>query len=108
MFGGILGGGGSGQQPAAPAQPAGNQYIQQNSYNQQAQMAAAEQEMDMISDLFNRLSDACHKKCILQRYPDSELTKGESLCLDRCVSKFFQVNKEVGDVLTKISELNQK
>ncbi|OMJ26471.1 Mitochondrial import inner membrane translocase subunit tim10 [Smittium culicis] len=108
MFGGFTGG--NNNQAAAAPQPAAGfsganpQYYQQN---QQSQLAAAEQEMDMISDLFNRLSDACHKKCIINKYPDGDLTKGESVCIDRCVSKFFQVNKEVGDVLAKLSEMNQ-
>ncbi|OLY82917.1 Mitochondrial import inner membrane translocase subunit tim10 [Smittium mucronatum] len=99
MFGGFSGGNKAAAPPSAP--------IQNGYANQQAQLAAAEQEMDMISDLFNRLSDACHKKCIINKYPDSDLTKGESVCIDRCVSKFFQVNKEVGDVLAKLSEMNQ-
>ncbi|PVU92997.1 hypothetical protein BB561_003500 [Smittium simulii] len=108
MFGGILGGGSSAPQNAPAPQTGygiGGAAAQQN---QSSQLAAAEQEMDMISDLYNRLTEACHKKCIINKYPDGELTKGESVCIDRCVSKFFQVNKEVGEVLQKISEANQR
>ncbi|PVV01537.1 hypothetical protein BB560_004038 [Smittium megazygosporum] len=110
MFGGMLGAGNKdSQQPAAPAQPGGFGMGGQPSYqNPQAQMAAVEQEMDVISDFFERLKDSCNAKCIINKYPDGELTKGESVCLDRCVSKYFQVNKEATDVLTKLSQLQQR
>ena len=39
----------------------------------------------------------CYSKCITQRFADGELTKGESVCVDRCVAKFFEVNKKVGE-----------
>ncbi|GME36853.1 Mitochondrial intermembrane space translocase subunit [Neofusicoccum parvum] len=59
-------------------------------------IAAAETEIEMVSDMFNR----CTKKCIPTTYREAELDKGESVCLDRCVSKFF-------DVHTKVSEKMQ-
>ncbi|ANB13435.1 protein transporter TIM10 [Sugiyamaella lignohabitans] len=59
---------------------------------------AAEAELDMVSDMFNRLVDSCHSKCITQQYPEGALNKGESLCLDRCVAKYFEVNTKVGEV----------
>lgn len=64
----------------------------------QAKIQAAEAELDMISDMFNRLVDSCHEKCITQKYSDAALNKGESLCLDRCVAKYFEVNTKVGEV----------
>lgn len=63
---------------------------------------AAEAELDMVSDMFNRLVDSCHKKCIQQSYSEGELNKGESLCLDRCVSKYFEVNTKVGEHMQKL------
>ena len=62
---------------------------------------AAEAELDMVSDMFNRLVDSCHEKCITQKYNEGELNKGESLCLDRCVAKYFEVNTKVGEVSLK-------
>lgn len=59
---------------------------------------AAEAELDMVSDLFNRLVDVCHTKCITQKYNEGDLNKGESLCLDRCVAKYFAVHTSVGEV----------
>ncbi|KAJ1680385.1 protein transporter tim10 [Spiromyces aspiralis] len=101
------------QQPALPSAPVGGLpglpgggapgYGMQDPH---AQFAAAEQELEMITDMFTRLGEACQKKCILQRYSEEDLTKGESVCLDRCVSKFFQVNKEVSEKLTKLSQAN--
>lgn len=38
------------------------------------------------------MTTACHKKCVIPRYKDSELTKGESVCIDRCVAKYMDVN----------------
>ncbi|EEA21618.1 protein transporter tim10 [Talaromyces marneffei ATCC 18224] len=60
-------------------------------------IAAAETEVEMVSDLFNRLTQSCTKKCIPPEYREGELNKGESVCLDRCVSKFFEVNIKVSE-----------
>lgn len=38
---------------------------------------------------------SCHSKCVSPRYAEPDLNKGESVCIDRCVSKFFEVNKKV-------------
>ncbi|KAL5495651.1 TIM10 [Sanghuangporus weigelae] len=54
-------------------------------------------ELDMITDMFNRLVSSCHTKCINQRFTEADLNKGESVCVDRCVAKFFEVNKKVGE-----------
>jgi mitochondrial import inner membrane translocase subunit TIM10 len=76
-------------------------------------IAAAETEIEMVSDMFNRLgfqlsvehnilnhyrlTQSCTKKCIPAEYREGELNKGESVCLDRCVSKFFEVNMKVSE-----------
>ncbi|KAG8897096.1 protein transporter tim10 [Tulasnella sp. 403] len=54
-------------------------------------------ELEMITDIFNRVVSSCHTKCINQRYAEGDLNKGESVCIDRCVAKFFEVNKKVGE-----------
>ena len=46
-----------------------------------------------------RLSRACHKKCIPPKYHEGELTKGEAICLDRCVAKFMEVHDRIGKKL---------
>ncbi|KAJ2841300.1 protein transporter tim10 [Coemansia erecta] len=104
MFGGAFGGNNNnagGAQRAAPT-PMGGQM------DANAQIAAAEQEMEMVTEMFARLGELCNKKCIIQRYSDEELTKAESVCLDRCVAKYFQVNRVVNDKLAKLSAANQQ
>nr|POF17017.1 mitochondrial import inner membrane translocase subunit tim10 [Quercus suber] len=44
-----------------------------------------------------RLVDTCTRKCIPNNYREADLNKGESVCLDRCVSKFFEVNVKVSE-----------
>lgn len=43
------------------------------------------------------LTESCTKKCIPTDYREGDLNKGESVCLDRCVSKFFDVNIKVSE-----------
>ncbi|KAJ3815020.1 Tim10/DDP family zinc finger-domain-containing protein [Lentinula lateritia] len=54
-------------------------------------------ELDTITDFFNRMVASCHAKCITPRYTDGELNKGEMVCIDRCVSKYNEVQKKVGE-----------
>jgi len=65
--------------------------------NDRVEMAI--QEVELITDVFNRIVSSCHSKCISQRYLEGELSKGESVCIDRCVSKFFDANKKMGEKL---------
>ena len=43
------------------------------------------------------LLKSCSAKCIDSSYREADLNKGESVCLDRCVSKFFEVNVKVSE-----------
>lgn len=65
-------------------------------------MEMAMQELDMFTDIFNRLVSTCHTKCVNTRYTEGELSKGESVCIDRCVAKFFEANKKVGERLQSV------
>ncbi|XVF05405.1 hypothetical protein REPUB_Repub05bG0169100 [Reevesia pubescens] len=47
----------------------------------------AETEMEYRVELFNR-------------YKESELNMGENSCIDRCVSKYWQVNGMIGQMLS--------
>uniref|UniRef100_A0A4Y0BPA4 Zf-Tim10_DDP domain-containing protein n=3 Tax=Anopheles funestus TaxID=62324 RepID=A0A4Y0BPA4_ANOFN len=62
-----------------------------------------EMEIEMMSDLYSRMTQACHKKCIPPKYGDSELGKGESVCIDRCVAKYLEVHERIGKKLTAMS-----
>ncbi|AXA52351.1 mitochondrial import inner membrane translocase subunit TIM10 [Malassezia restricta] len=68
------------------------------------QLEAATAELDMITDVFNRLVESCHAKCISPRYAEADLNKGESVCVDRCVSKFFAVNAKVGEQMQALGQ----
>lgn len=60
-------------------------------------IAQAEAEIDMVSDMYSRLLKSCSAKCIDTQYREADLNKGESVCLDRCVAKFFEVNVKVSE-----------
>lgn len=69
-------------------------------------IAMAEQEVEMMSDIFNRLVMTCHKKCISPKYYEADLTKGESVCIDRCVSKYFEANQSLSQHMQKRGQEN--
>jgi mitochondrial import inner membrane translocase subunit TIM10 len=50
-----------------------------------------------------RLTESCMKKCVPGDYREGDLNKGESVCLDRCVSKYFEVNVKVSEKMQGIS-----
>jgi import inner membrane translocase subunit TIM10 len=60
--------------PGAPSQSANQERLEQ-----------AAMEVDMVSDLFNRLVASCHAKCIpVERgFHEGTLNKGEGVCIDR-------------------------
>ncbi|XP_029156579.1 mitochondrial import inner membrane translocase subunit Tim10 [Nylanderia fulva] len=60
-------------------------------------------EIEMMSDMYNRMTSACHRKCIAPKYTEAELGKGESICLDRCIAKYLDVHERIGKKLTQIS-----
>jgi import inner membrane translocase subunit TIM10 len=49
------------------------------------------------------MTNACHKKCVPPKYHENDLTKGESICIDRCVAKYFEIHDRVGKKLTALS-----
>lgn len=49
----------------------------------QARLSEAAMELEAVSDLFNRIVNSCHAKCISTRYAEPELNKGEAVCVDR-------------------------
>ena len=69
----------------------------QSQLSSEQKIAQAEAEIDMVSDMYTRLVQSCSKKCIDTTYREADLNKGESVCLDRCVAKFFEVNVKVSE-----------
>lgn len=58
-----------------------------------------EVELEMMSDLYNRMTTVCHKKCIPPKYMEPELGKGEAVCIDRCVAKYLDIHERIGKKL---------
>ncbi|KAI8388750.1 Tim10/DDP family zinc finger-domain-containing protein [Radiomyces spectabilis] len=56
-------------------------------------LVQAEQEVDSFMQLYNKILDRCQVKCIPTNYHEPELNKGEMVCIDRCVAKYFAVQK---------------
>ena len=73
----------------------------------QPKLLAAEAELDMVTGMFNQLVEQCHSKCINKSYNDSDVSKQEALCLDRCVSKYFETNVQVGEHMQKMGQSGQ-
>lgn len=48
--------------------------------------------------------DSCYKKCIPQKYNDGELSKGESVCLDRCAAKYIEVSEKIGQQMQQMQQ----
>lgn len=70
----------------------------------QQKISAAEAELDLVTDMFNKLVDNCHKKCIQLSYSEGELNKNESSCIDRCVAKYFETNVKVGENMQQLGQ----
>lgn len=68
----------------------------------------ADLEMEMMADMYNRMSTTCQKKCIPPRYKDSDLTKGENVCIDRCVAKYMEIHDRIGKKLTQMSQQDEE
>ena len=52
------------------------------------------------------MMDQCFKKCI-SSYNESDLSKGEAVCVERCVYKYLDVHQKVAGRLTSIGGAQQ-
>ncbi|KAI9480869.1 MAG: Tim10/DDP family zinc finger-domain-containing protein [Benjaminiella poitrasii] len=86
----------------------GGGYQQQQQQINPQNIAMAEQELEMVTDLFNRIVDSCHKKCISREYDQNDLSQGEAVCIDRCVAKFIEVNTKVGEKMQQVGGQQQQ
>eukprot|EP00934_Nitzschia_sp_Nitz4_P004593 Nitzschia sp. Nitz4//scaffold62_size106224//42493//43018//NITZ4_004353-RA/size106224-augustus-gene-0.90-mRNA-1//1//CDS//3329555847//4583//frame0 len=65
---------------------------------------AAKTEMEMYTDLFNKISSSCFFKCASRKHREQDLSLGEMTCTDRCVSKYLDSQQLIGEVLRKANE----
>lgn len=63
-----------------------------------------EEEMGQFFKIANHSSEACFKRCVYKFYQE-ELDDTESLCLDRCLSKYSKFSFQVQLTLRKEAEL---
>lgn len=68
----------------------------------------ADLEIEMMSDMYRRMTKSCQEKCISSHYKEAELTKGEAVCLDRCVAKYLNIHDKLGKVLTQMTQQDDK
>ncbi|KAG5355307.1 Mitochondrial import inner membrane translocase subunit tim10 [Yarrowia sp. C11] len=61
-------------------------------------MQMAELEMESLTALFDSLMNTCRSKCIPAEYGEGDINKGESVCIDRCVNKYFTANLKIGQL----------
>lgn len=47
---------------------------------------------------------SCFDKCVPTRFADSDLTKGESLCIDRCFAKYMDASIKIQDVMQAVNQ----
>ena len=64
----------------------------------------AKTEMEMYTDLFNKIASSCFQKCASRRHREADLSLGEMTCADRCVSKYLEGQQLIGVVLQKANE----
>eukprot|EP00389_Voromonas_pontica_P010381 GDKH01015783.1.p1 GENE.GDKH01015783.1~~GDKH01015783.1.p1 ORF type:complete len:108 (-),score=21.92 GDKH01015783.1:97-420(-) len=63
-------------------------------------------EVTGVAHMLSRMQSQCYAKCV----PDSnkvDLVLGEMSCIDRCVSKYCQLNTVVGEKLAEVMKANQ-
>lgn len=74
---------------------------------QQQMQILADLEIEMMADMYNRMTTSCQKKCIPNTYKEGDLSKGEAVCLDRCVAKYIEIHESMGKRLTEKSMQEQ-
>lgn len=63
----------------------------------QEKLKFAAYQYDTMSKLQKTVFHDCAMKCVPLDYGEGDLAKGESTCTDRCVAKFMQSYKLLGD-----------
>ena len=60
-------------------------------------------EIGAMTEMYTKMVNVCHQKCVPRKYSDSDLPKGETVCLDRCAAKYFEFYENVGKKFAAIN-----
>ena len=71
------------------------------------QDVAVQMEMKLMGEMFESMKEKCTIKCVPTKLRDSELSKAESVCLDRCVVKYMDVFQTVGRKMNEMAQQQQ-
>ncbi|OWF56806.1 mitochondrial import inner membrane translocase subunit Tim10-like [Mizuhopecten yessoensis] len=63
-----------------------------------------ELEVEMMQDLYQRASGVCLKKCMPPNDKDTELSKSEAVCIDKCIGKYLEIQEVVNKTLTSLQQ----
>jgi import inner membrane translocase subunit TIM10 len=74
---------------------------------QSPQIKAAKIEMEAVTEMFGKMSMMCHKKCFT-KFHDVDLNVGEMSCTDRCVGKYLEAQKKVGEIMQEFTQQQQQ
>eukprot|EP01114_Cavostelium_apophysatum_P021720 TRINITY_DN7653_c0_g1_i1.p2 TRINITY_DN7653_c0_g1~~TRINITY_DN7653_c0_g1_i1.p2 ORF type:complete len:105 (+),score=20.78 TRINITY_DN7653_c0_g1_i1:145-459(+) len=74
-----------------------------NMTQQQQELMAMQAEMEFMSDMMYRMQDQCFRKCVTA-FTDSDLSKGEATCVDRCVLKYMDFQQRIGIRLQAVQQ----
>jgi len=78
------------------------------SLNEDQMKLVQDLEIEMMSDMYTRMTHSCHSKCIPTKYKNSEIGKGEAVCIDRCVAKYWDIHERVGKKLQTMSTQDEE
>ena len=91
------------QQPYGYGQPPPGQH---------PQLKAAKLEMEAVTEMFQKMTFQCYNKCLVGKTNlhgnDSDLNVGELSCTDRCVGKYLEAQKKVGEVMNSFQQQQQQ
>jgi hypothetical protein len=74
----------------------------------QQRLELAEFQYDGLNTLLETIRKNCGNKCIPLDYGENDLTKGESECTNRCIAKFMQSHKTIGNYVETNRRLNDQ
>mmetsp|Transcript_11882 Transcript_11882/g.17718 ORF Transcript_11882/g.17718 Transcript_11882/m.17718 type:complete len:97 (-) Transcript_11882:109-399(-) len=66
-----------------------------------SRLEVARLEVEMMSDMYQKMVDTCFSKCIVNMKEDS-LSVGEMSCTDRCAFKYLSSQEAVGNRIKEI------